>query len=110
MYTCQKCDYETDCRSNYTRHLKSKKHQIVIIGGGTAGITVAAQMMRKNKKLDVAIIDPSDKHFYQPAFTLVGAGTFNYDNTIRPMKKIIPNSCLEISTWWPPDSPPFEWG
>jgi sulfide:quinone oxidoreductase len=79
--------------------MKSKKHQIVIIGGGTAGITVAAQMMRKNKKLDVAIIDPSDKHFYQPAFTLVGAGTFNYDNTIRPMKKIIPSGVKWIKEY-----------
>jgi len=40
-----------------------KNHQIVIIGGGTAGITVAAQLMRKKKDLDVAIIEPSEKHY-----------------------------------------------
>jgi sulfide:quinone oxidoreductase len=68
-----------------------KKHQIVIIGGGTAGITVAAQLMRKNKSLDVAIVEPSEKHYYQPAWTLVGAGTFDFKDTERPEKDLIPN-------------------
>jgi 2-polyprenyl-6-methoxyphenol hydroxylase-like FAD-dependent oxidoreductase len=51
-------------------------HQIVIIGGGNAGISLAAQLLRKNRQLDIAIIDPSEKHYYQPAWTLVGAGVF----------------------------------
>lgn len=68
-----------------------KKHQIVIIGGGTAGITVAAQLMRHNKSLDVAIVEPSEKHYYQPAWTLVGAGTFDFKATERPEKDLIPN-------------------
>lgn len=70
-------------------------HQIVIIGAGTAGITVAAQLMRKDKKLDVALIDPSEKHYYQPAWTLVGAGTFKFKNTERNMKDYIPKG----TTW-----------
>ena len=68
-----------------------KKHQILIIGGGTAGITVAAQLMRKDKSLDVAIVEPSEKHYYQPAWTLVGAGTFDFKATERPEKDLIPN-------------------
>ena len=35
-------------------------HQIIIVGGGNAGISVAAQLFRKNSKLDIAIIDPAD--------------------------------------------------
>jgi len=66
------------------------KHKILIIGGGTAGITVAAQLKRKDKKLDIAIIEPSDKHYYQPAWTLVGAGTFDYQKTIRKEADYIP--------------------
>lgn len=66
-------------------------HQIVIIGAGTAGITVAAQLLRKNKKLDIALIDPAAKHYYQPAWTLVGAGTYQYKNTERDMKDYIPD-------------------
>lgn len=51
-------------------------HQIIIVGGGAAGITVAAQLLKKNSKLDIAIVEPSDKHYYQPAWTLVGGGRF----------------------------------
>lgn len=65
-------------------------HQVVIIGAGTAGITVAAQLRLKDTDLDIAIIDPSSKHYYQPAWTLVGAGTFNFENTEREMKDFIP--------------------
>lgn len=66
------------------------RHQILIIGGGTAGIMVAAQLMRKNKALDITIIEPSETHYYQPAWTLVGAGTFDFKKTGRPMKSLIP--------------------
>ena len=50
-----------------------KKHyQILIIGGGTGGIMTAAQLQKKSKtKLDIAIIEPSKTHAYQPAWTLV---------------------------------------
>ncbi|MAC51939.1 MAG: pyridine nucleotide-disulfide oxidoreductase, partial [Gimesia sp.] len=51
-------------------------HQVVIVGGGTAGISVAAQLTRGwSNQLDVVIVDPSDSHYYQPAWTLVGGGT-----------------------------------
>jgi sulfide:quinone oxidoreductase len=70
--------------------MQAKHHQIIIVGAGTGGITVAARLMKENKKLDVAIIDPSDKHYYQPAFTLVAAGTYNYKTTIRDTADLIP--------------------
>ena len=44
------------------------KHHVLIVGGGTAGITVAARMLRKGYT-DVAVIEPSDKHYYQPLWT-----------------------------------------
>ncbi len=40
-------------------------HKIVIIGAGTAGIPVAARLLRQGET-DVAVIDPADKHYYQP--------------------------------------------
>lgn len=67
-------------------------HQVLIIGGGTAGLMTAAQLRLKKKELDIAIIEPSEKHYYQPAWTLVGAGTFDYQNTIREEKRYIPPS------------------
>ena len=51
----------------------SNKHQIVIVGGGNAGLSVASKLLLKNKQLDIAVIDPASKHYYQPAWTLVGA-------------------------------------
>jgi sulfide:quinone oxidoreductase len=53
--------------------MTTAKHQILIVGGGTAGITVAARMLRKGYP-DVAVIEPSSVHYYQPLWTLVGAG------------------------------------
>ncbi len=70
-------------------------HQVLIIGGGTAGIMVASQLIRQKKVKDIAIIEPSDTHYYQPAWTLVAAGTYHFDNTAKPMGSIIPKG----ATW-----------
>ncbi|MFZ9661958.1 MAG: NAD(P)/FAD-dependent oxidoreductase, partial [Chitinophagaceae bacterium] len=64
--------------------------QVLIIGGGTGGIMTAAQLKRKNRKLSIAIIEPSAYHWYLPAWTLVGAGVFNFKSTRRDEKKLIP--------------------
>jgi sulfide:quinone oxidoreductase len=74
-------------------------HKIVIIGGGTAGITVAARLLHADHSLDVAIIEPSDKHYYQPAYTLVGAGTYDIEDTIRDEKKYIPKGATWIKEY-----------
>lgn len=70
--------------------MSTEKHQIVIIGGGTGGIMTAAQLKRAKKGLDIAIIEPSDKHAYQPAWTLVGAGLMKYNDTVKNEKNFIP--------------------
>ncbi|MFK8019781.1 MAG: FAD/NAD(P)-binding oxidoreductase [Pseudomonadales bacterium] len=72
-------------------------HQIIIVGGGTAGITVAASLKRQNSKLDIAIIEPSDSHYYQPAFTLVGAGAYSLEKTRRSTQSLIPKGVTLIS-------------
>lgn len=68
----------------------SKHFQVLVIGGGTAGIMVSSMLKRKNNSLNIAIIEPSDVHYYQPAWTLVGANTYDFDNTARPMASLIP--------------------
>jgi len=57
--------------------------RIVLVGGGTAGITVAAQLLRSGQQLDVTVIEPSDKHYYQPLWTLVGGGIFPKEESER---------------------------
>ncbi len=66
------------------------RHQVVIVGGGTAGITVAARLLRTSKNLDIAIIEPSAKHYYQPLWTLVGGGVFPKEVTERDEAAVIP--------------------
>ncbi|MGH8558893.1 MAG: FAD-dependent oxidoreductase [Methylococcales bacterium] len=72
------------------------KHQIVIVGGGSAGIAVSATLLRKDKSLDIAIIEPADTHYYQPAFTLVGGGEFNPGDTHQPESKLIPKGAAWV--------------
>lgn len=66
-------------------------HQVIIVGGGTAGISVAARLIAARPGLDIAIIEPSQTHYYQPLWTLVGGGVFPKEETARPQADVIPN-------------------
>jgi len=65
-------------------------HEVVIIGGGAAGIAVAASLLARSPGLDIAIVDPADIHYYQPGWTLVGAGVFKPASTARTMASVLP--------------------
>ncbi len=69
--------------------------KIMIVGGGNAGLSVAAQLVKKDKQLQISIIDPSGKHYYQPAWTLVGAGIFEINKTVKNQSDFIPHG----TTW-----------
>ncbi len=82
-----------------------KQHyQILIVGGGNAGISLAAQLFRKDPKLDIAILEPAEKHYYQPAWTLVGAGVFDIKDTERTEAEVMP----EKATWLKEAAASFE--
>ncbi|MDO8299227.1 bifunctional protein tyrosine phosphatase family protein/NAD(P)/FAD-dependent oxidoreductase [Lacisediminimonas sp.] len=66
------------------------QHTVVIVGGGAAGIAVAASLLARSPKLDIAIVDPADVHYYQPGWTMVGAGVFKQQETARAMASLIP--------------------
>ncbi|MES1926169.1 FAD/NAD(P)-binding oxidoreductase [Salinisphaera sp. T31B1] len=59
----------------------SLHHRVVIAGGGTAGIPVAAALLKADPSLDVAVIEPSRDHYYQPGWTLVGGGDMRAEAT-----------------------------
>ncbi|NRB61117.1 MAG: NAD(P)/FAD-dependent oxidoreductase [Winogradskyella sp.] len=65
-------------------------YQVLIIGGGTAGIMTAAQLLKKQSSIDIGIIEPSETHYYQPAWTLVGAGAYDFGKTARTMASVMP--------------------
>lgn len=66
------------------------RHDVLIIGAGAAGISVASSLLARSPMLDIAIIDPADAHFYQPGWTMVGGGIFEAASTARVMASIIP--------------------
>ena len=71
-------------------------HQVLIVGGGAAGITAAAQLKRARNGLDIAILEPAKEHYYQPGWTLVGGGVFSLDETRRAERDVIPSGVTWI--------------
>jgi len=66
------------------------EHDVLIVGGGAAGIATASSLLARSHDLDIAIIDPADVHYYQPGWTMVGAGIFDARETARTMGSLIP--------------------
>jgi len=73
-----------------------RHHRVVIAGGGTAGLSVAAALVRQSPKLDVAVIDPSEDHYYQPGWTLVGGGDMRAEDTKRRQADVMPDKAQWI--------------
>jgi sulfide:quinone oxidoreductase len=73
----------------------SPQHDVVIVGGGAGGLTVAAMLRNLADPPAVTIIEPSEKHFYQPLWTLVGGGVFPREESMRDEAEFIPDG----ATW-----------
>ncbi len=65
-------------------------HQVLIIGAGSAGLSVAAQLCKQANPPQVGIVDPAEKHYYQPLWTLIGAGVFPKEESQRDQSDYIP--------------------
>ena len=74
----------------------AQKHKIVIVGGGSAGITVAARLRRAGET-DIAVIDPAMTHYYQPLWTLVGGGCAPVEESARPQASMMPGGVKWIT-------------
>ncbi|KAF2411201.1 sulfide:quinone oxidoreductase [Pseudomonas antarctica] len=64
---------------------------IVVIGGGSAGIGLLASLLKRDPHLNITLIEPSEYHCYQPAWTLVGGGAYDVKKTRRPLANVLPN-------------------
>lgn len=69
----------------------TRNHKVVVVGGGSAGLTISHQLLRSGKfvKDDIAIIDPSKWHNYQPGWTLVGGGLKNKEDLRKPLDSLV---------------------
>ena len=65
-------------------------YDVVIVGAGAAGIAAASSLLKRRSGLEIAIIDPADIHYYQPGWTMVGAGIFEPEDTAKTMGSLIP--------------------
>ncbi|WP_136248151.1 NAD(P)/FAD-dependent oxidoreductase [Halomonas borealis] len=74
------------------------RHDIVVIGGGAAGIAVTASLLKRRGDLDIAIVEPAEMHSYQPGWTMVGGGIFSPEATRRPMDAVIPRRATRYAT------------
>lgn len=74
---------------DYVSESKAKA-KIVIVGGGAAGITMAAYLSDMLRYDDITIIEPNDTHYYQPGYTLIAADVFTPEEVARPTKTLIP--------------------
>ncbi|WP_299507956.1 bifunctional protein tyrosine phosphatase family protein/NAD(P)/FAD-dependent oxidoreductase [uncultured Roseobacter sp.] len=66
------------------------KFDVVIVGAGAGGISVAASLKSRKRGLSIVVIDPADIHYYQPGWTMVGGGIFEAQQTAKTMGSLIP--------------------
>ena len=68
-----------------------EKVKIVIIGGGAAGISMAARLKHWLDEPDITLIDPSDRQFYQPGFTLIASGVYQPEDVWKKQEDCMPS-------------------
>lgn len=71
-------------------------NKILIVGGGAAGISTAASILKRDAQAKITLIDPADQNFYQPGWTMVGAGVFEQSSTAKSMLSVIPKQVTWI--------------
>ncbi|KAM3870294.1 sulfide:quinone oxidoreductase, mitochondrial [Diretmus argenteus] len=76
----------TSCRASAKEHYK-----MLVLGGGSGGIAMSARMKRKMGAENVAVVEPSEMHYYQPLWTLVGAGAKSLASSGRPTASVVPS-------------------
>ncbi len=74
-----------------TETAEDARFDVVIVGGGAAGISVASSLKSRKPDAEIAIIDPADIHYYQPGWTMVGGGIFKAAETAKTMGSLIPS-------------------
>ena len=72
------------------------KHKIIIVGGGAAGIATASSLRSRDELFNITIIEPSDQHFSQPGWTMVGAGIFTKGQIVRSTESAWPSGIKRI--------------
>eukprot|EP00286_Rhodomonas_abbreviata_P008393 CAMPEP_0181323494 /NCGR_PEP_ID=MMETSP1101-20121128/19823_1 /TAXON_ID=46948 /ORGANISM="Rhodomonas abbreviata, Strain Caron Lab Isolate" /LENGTH=448 /DNA_ID=CAMNT_0023431541 /DNA_START=8 /DNA_END=1354 /DNA_ORIENTATION=+ len=87
---------QTSCKAEAS----GDHHNVLIIGAGTGGVTVATQLMRDSRKptgMQVTMVEPAKTHYYQPMWTMIGGGMgFTKEQSGRPMSDIVPSNVNHV--------------
>ncbi|KAK7211333.1 hypothetical protein V2G26_018511 [Clonostachys chloroleuca] len=69
----------------------SRSHKVIVIGGGSAGLTVSQKLRRSGEFAanDIAVVDPAEWHHYQAGWTLVGGGVKKKTDLRRRQKDLM---------------------
>jgi sulfide:quinone oxidoreductase len=67
--------------------------RLLVLGAGTAGTMVVNKLRRRLDKADwqIAVVDQTDRHFYQPGFLFVPFGVYSPDEIVKPRQRFIPD-------------------
>ncbi|MBM3097937.1 TIGR01244 family phosphatase [Gluconobacter cerinus] len=76
----------------------ARHFQVLVIGGGAGGLSASASLLKRNPALALGIVEPSEEHFYQPGWTLVGGGVFKASQTRRREQDLIPKGAVWLKT------------
>ncbi len=79
--------------------MSQQHHTILIVGGGAAGVSIANTLHRQKADIDVAIIEPSEKHYYQPGFTIIGGGAYTLKQATKNEADLINNKVTWIKDY-----------
>lgn len=63
---------------------------ILIIGGGLGGISLAAKLRRDMPNAELAVLDKDEYFYYQPGFTLIAAGHYLPEDITYEKSNLIP--------------------
>jgi sulfide:quinone oxidoreductase len=77
-------------------HHEAEHHEALIVGGGNAGISLAARLLRDGWR-DVALVEPQPVHRYRPLLNYVGGGEATMASLERPAAKVVPSECTWIT-------------
>lgn len=85
-----------DKHSAQQEHTPARTWDVLVVGGGAGGLAAAASLLKRRPSLNLAVLEPQDTHYYQPAWTLVGGGAFRRADTARPMAAVMPRGAKWI--------------
>ena len=70
-------------------------HDVLIVGGGNAGTSLAARLLRDGAP-DVAVVESRPVHRYRPLLNYVGGGEATMSSLSRPAESVVPAGCTTL--------------